>query len=65
MCPSLSDPLNGGVTWTSLSVGSIATYTCNSGFELVGNEMRTCQSDGVWSGEEPVCTGMLMLSCKP
>jgi hypothetical protein len=57
VCPSLLDPLNGGVMWTNLSVGSIATYTCNSGFELVGNEMRTCQSDGVWSGEEPVCTG--------
>ena len=55
MCPPLSDPPNGDVTWP---VGSVATYTCNSGFELVGNEMRTCQSDGIWSGEEPVCTGM-------
>ena len=58
-CPPLTDPLDGGVVWTNLSVGSVAVYTCNRGFELVGNEMRTCQGDGTWSGEEPVCTGVL------
>ena len=59
VCPSLPDPLNGGVILTTVSVGSVATYTCNSGFELVGSETRTCQGDGMWSGETPVCTGML------
>ena len=57
MCPALLDPLNGNVLWSDLSVHSGATYTCNSGFELVGNELRTYLSDGVWSNEEPVCRG--------
>ena len=59
MCPTLLDPLNGNVLWSDLSYNSGATYTCNSGFELVGNELRTCLSDGVWSNEEPVCRGIV------
>ena len=58
-CPPLMDPLDGDVVWTNLSVGSVAVYTCNRRFELVGNDTRTCQGDGMWSGEEPVCTGVL------
>ena len=34
---------------------SVATYTCNTGYVLTGNAMRTCQADGTWSGLEPVC----------
>ena len=33
-----------------------AKYTCNTGFVLHGVEVRECQSDGVWSGSEPVCS---------
>ena len=36
--------------------GSLATYTCNSGYELVGNGIRTCLASGVWSGTEPFCS---------
>ena len=34
---------------------SVATYTCNTGYNLVGNAMRTCQADGTWSGSDPLC----------
>ncbi|CAD6196273.1 unnamed protein product [Caenorhabditis auriculariae] len=30
-------------------------YECLSGWKLVGEQRRSCQSDGKWSGEEPVC----------
>ena len=30
------------VTFTGNSVGDTATYTCNSGFELIGDAMATC-----------------------
>ena len=60
MCPSLLDPINGAVTWTSLTEGSVATYVCDDGFELEGNMTRTCESSGMWSGEEPMCRGMLI-----
>ena len=54
-CPVLDDPANGMVTWTSLTTGGIVTYVCDPGFELVGDEMRDCQSNSEWSGEAPIC----------
>ena len=51
------------VTTTSRRLsGSTATYTCNSGFELLdltpGSDMRTCQPNGMWSGSEALCIGI-------
>ena len=43
------------VTWTSLSPGGVATYTCNDGYELVGESMRNCLSDGMWDNFPPIC----------
>ena len=34
--------MNGTVTFTGNSVGDTATYTCNSGFELIGTATATC-----------------------
>ena len=58
MCPVPVDPLNGSVVWMDRSVNSLAIYTCSSGFELKGREVRFCQSDGVWSEEAPTCLGI-------
>ena len=44
---------------TTRDVGGRATYTCNSGFTLVGSSTRTCLSDGSWSGSRPFCNCML------
>ena len=57
-CGGLGDPFNGQVMLTGTTVGSTATYECNSGFTLVGNQERTCQEDGSWSGMDPGCAGM-------
>ena len=54
-CPELPNPINGIVTWTSLSPGGVATYTCNDGFRLVGISTRICGSGGIWSGMAPTC----------
>ncbi len=51
-CTTLQNPANGQVTVS----GTIAVYTCNSGFNLQGSSTRTCQS-GFWSGTTPTCTG--------
>ena len=61
-CMELHDPADGMVTTTSRRLsGSIATYTCNTGFELLdftpGSDVRTCQPDGTWSGSEAQCVG--------
>ncbi len=40
--------------------GTTASYFCNEGFFLEGNEMRTCGGDvtiGSWDGTNPVCSG--------
>ncbi|KAJ8008467.1 hypothetical protein DPEC_G00105120 [Dallia pectoralis] len=30
-------------------------YECSSGFVLIGGDIRTCQADGKWYGENPRC----------
>ena len=55
VCSNLPSPANGQVVISSLLVGSRATYTCSSGYVLVGEDTRTCQSDGNWSGRAPIC----------
>ena len=61
-CGSLPDPANGQVTLTGTTVGSEATYTCNPGYTLWGDQTRQCRSGGQWSGSEPTCERMFRLS---
>ena len=43
---------------SGLTPGNTATYSCDIGFELQGNEStRECGPDGEWEGVEPVCQG--------
>jgi len=30
--------------------GDTCSFTCNTGYNLTGNDTKTCQSDGRWSG---------------
>ena len=39
---------------------SVANYTCDNGYNLVGIQSRTCESNAMWSGAEPECKGMIM-----
>ena len=61
-CGQLSSPLNGHVFYEYTIPGSEATYICDTGFVLVGIPSRFCSLNSNWSGSEPVCKGMLMLS---
>ena len=36
---------------------SVANYTCDNGYNLVGVQSRTCESSAIWSGNEPMCEG--------
>ncbi|XP_035660825.1 E-selectin-like [Branchiostoma floridae] len=53
-CPTLTPPANGAVKSPN-SYRSVATFTCDTGYKLVGTSTRTCQSDGTWSGGSPTC----------
>ena len=67
-CDDLPVTNNGEVTYTpprSVSpslpdgkqyVGTIATYNCSSGYQLVGgSSMRACGANGEWNGTAPSC----------
>ena len=61
-CGALTDPANGQVSHTAgTTVGQTAAYSCNTGYDLVGDSNRTCQATGMWSGSEPTCQRMLLL----
>ena len=32
------------------------SFKCITGYELTGNDIRTCESDGNWSGTDINCT---------
>ena len=43
------------VTTIDTGLDAVAAYTCDQGYDLVGDEMRTCQTNGQWTGVEPNC----------
>lgn len=54
-CGDLPQIAFGRVTFTTTTFRSQASYTCQEGYVLMGNFIRTCQNDGTWSGEDPTC----------
>ena len=60
-CGTLTNPANGRVSYTAgTTFGQTATYSCNTGYSLVGDSIRMCQTTGVWSRSTPTCQGMLL-----
>ena len=60
-CGNLTDPANGQVALTAgKTFGENATYSCDTGYNLVGDSTRTCQATGEWSGSAPTCLGILL-----
>ena len=64
-CTFLPDLNNGMVIYNPQGqdqtlVGATVNYTCNTGYTLSGNNMRTCQASGAWSGTAPTCNGKYM-----
>ena len=62
-CGTLTNPANGQVSHTgATTLGLTVTYSCDTGYNLVGDSTRTCQATRVWSGSVPTCQCMLLLS---
>ena len=62
MCDPLDDIVNGQVMLPIRTQGSLASYSCETGYNLIGNSSRMCQmiTDGLeWSDEEPICQSEL------
>ncbi|XP_064386676.1 sushi, von Willebrand factor type A, EGF and pentraxin domain-containing protein 1-like [Halichondria panicea] len=68
VCPPLPTITNGIISYSpdvtpDYDLGTNATYTCEAGFYLEGNEVRVCMDDdGMWSGREPSC---VPIECPP
>ena len=59
LCSDPANIVNGVVMFTGNSVGNTATYTCNTGFELIGTATTTCTqvdvNSAAFSPAPPVC----------
>ena len=60
-CPTLENPANGWVMYSTVSIGGVATYFCSDGYSLSDQALsqRTCEMKGMWSGQ-PECQRMLV-----
>uniref|UniRef100_A0A8B9FWM7 p-selectin n=1 Tax=Amazona collaria TaxID=241587 RepID=A0A8B9FWM7_9PSIT len=58
-CPVLSAPDQGKLNCSHLhgnfTFGSICTFSCQTGFTLMGPESLECTAMGTWSGDSPRC----------
>ena len=54
-CGEPPQPTNGELVLSETTYGSMATFSCNQGYDLIGSEVRVCQADGSWDGEITVC----------
>ncbi|XP_078575826.1 MAM and LDL-receptor class A domain-containing protein 1-like [Branchiostoma floridae x Branchiostoma japonicum] len=54
-CPTLTAPENGAASGGN-SYQDVVQFTCNHGYQLIGDSSRTCQADGTWTGTHPTCT---------
>ena len=55
-CAKLAAPSNGLVTYPiGTTYRSVARFSCQPGYTLVGVVERTCMEDKSWNGTYPVC----------
>lgn len=56
-CPDLPEIPNGWKTTSQSDLihGTVVTYQCYPGYEVVGAELLMCQWDLTWSGDLPTC----------
>ncbi|NXK55120.1 PAMR1 protease, partial [Chauna torquata] len=46
---------NGLLNGRYAKIGTVIAFFCNNSYVLSGNEQRTCQDNGEWSGKQPIC----------
>ena len=54
-CSTPKQPNHGTVSYDGTGYNMVVSYKCDEGYSLIGSSKRVCQSNGNWSGEEPVC----------
>lgn len=70
VCPQLLEPINVHMNCSSEepTFGTVCTFSCLDGYQLISNEIMTCNLNGSWSGEVAVCQGkqltMIVVECR-
>ncbi|XP_052796583.1 sushi, von Willebrand factor type A, EGF and pentraxin domain-containing protein 1-like isoform X2 [Mya arenaria] len=54
-CGNLTSPINGDVLYTATLFDDCATYSCNVGYEVVGERRVCCQENATWTSMDTVC----------
>ncbi|CAJ1070565.1 sushi domain-containing protein 2-like [Xyrichtys novacula] len=54
-CGHLDHPENGRKNGTTYLQGAKVHFSCDEGYTLKGSAERTCQANGLWSGEQTAC----------
>jgi len=54
-CDSELSLPGGRVTVTGNDAGDVAYNMCDEKSNLKGDEVQTCQTNGRWSGDSPIC----------
>ncbi|XP_060562326.1 CUB and sushi domain-containing protein 3-like, partial [Ruditapes philippinarum] len=54
-CEEISAPSSGSFAISSNGTESTVTYSCNTGYILVGEGVRSCNSSGQWTSNTPEC----------
>lgn len=56
-CPQPSPIQYGNTVLSSINLeyNSFVRYLCDTGYQIVGKETLTCEGDGTWSDEPPIC----------
>ena len=59
VCPPLTPPSHGHLTpiMNQYTYGTVVTFSCDPGYDLVGMSTTTCIDDGQWSVDTPQCKG--------
>ena len=62
-CGDPGTPQNGSRRLQGTQYQDMVRYQCDTGFQLSGDEVRTCQESGIWMGSLPTCEGVCVCVC--
>ncbi|KAJ7352843.1 hypothetical protein OS493_033385 [Desmophyllum pertusum] len=54
-CGNPGTPENGKKNSSTYQYGNSLKFECNVGYTRQGSEVRTCQTNGIWTGTQPTC----------
>ena len=61
-CPAPVNPPFGRVMFNSVTYNSLISYECNYGYMMVGETVRRCERNKIWTGLQPICRGNTITS---